>query len=90
LDTEFIKWLATLGIGGVLAGFIFIFYRKDIKQYTELWKSTTERLMEIVGDNTASIAKLTVILDSLERNAVRLSDLKEIIRIEKEKVGLTK
>lgn len=79
MDIEFTKWLATLGIGGVLAGFIFVFYRKDIKQYTELWKTTSEQLMGVVGENTASNVKLTTILESLDRNMVRLSDLKELI-----------
>lgn len=74
------KWLATLGIGGVLAGFIFIFYRKDIKQYTELWKTTSEQLMNIVSENTASNTKLADTLVNLEQNIVTVSDLKEFCR----------
>lgn len=79
VDSEFIKWLATLGIGGVLAGFIFIFYRKDIRQYTELWKITAEQLMEIVKDNTASNVKLIMLLESHERNEIRITDIERII-----------
>ena len=79
MDTEFIKWLATLGIGGVLAGFMFIFYRKDIKQFTELWKITSGQLMKIVEENTASYIKLTAVLESMERNMVRLPDIKELV-----------
>jgi hypothetical protein len=79
MDTEFIKWLATLGIGGVLAGFIFVFYRKDMKQYTELWKTTSEQLMSIVRDNTLSITKLTTMLESHERNEIRITDIERLI-----------
>lgn len=66
MEAEILKWFATLGIGGILAGFIFIFYRKDIKQYTELWRTTTDQLMKIVGDNTASITRLSDTIDNLD------------------------
>ena len=78
-ESEFAKWLVTLGVGGVLAGFMFVFYRKDIKQYTELWKSTSEVLMIIVKDNTASNTKLISMLEAQERNAVRKSDIEGMI-----------
>lgn len=86
MDAEFVKWLATLGIGGVLAGFIFIFYRKDIKQYTELWKTTSEQLIEVIRENTASNVRLSFILDSIERDSVKLSDLKEFCRFGSPKI----
>lgn len=75
MDVEFVKWLATLGIGGILAGFIFLFYRKDIKQYTELWKTTSEQLMRIVSDNTASNVRLTATLEALGDKMVTMEDL---------------
>jgi hypothetical protein len=74
-NAEFIKWLATLGVGGVLAGVMFIFYRKDIKQYTELWKTTTDQLLIIVKENTSSNVKLIGLLETQERNAIRKSDI---------------
>lgn len=52
------SWIS-LGIGGVLALVIFQFYRKDIRQYTELWKSQTEVLMKIVIDNTEAMTANT-------------------------------
>lgn len=79
LDAEFTKWLVTLGVGGVLAGFMFVFYRKDVKQYTELWKMATEQLMSIVKDNTISNTKLISMLETQERNAVRKSDIELMI-----------
>lgn len=75
MDAEFAKWLATLGVGGVLAGLMFMFYRKDIKQYTELWKLATDQMIEIVKDNTSSNVKLIALIEAQERNAIRKSDL---------------
>ncbi len=78
-EPEFIKWLVTLGVGGVLAGFMFVFYRKDIRQYTELWKITADQLMSIVKENTASNTKLIGLIESSERNAIRKSDIDSMI-----------
>jgi hypothetical protein len=77
--TEFSKWLITLGVGGVLAGFMFTFYRKDVKQYTELWKTATDQLLQIVKENTASNTKLVSMLETMERNAIRKSDIETIV-----------
>lgn len=79
MDPEFMKWLATLGVGGVLAGIMFGFYRKDIKQFTELWQMTTEQLMTIVKENTASNVKLIALIESQERNQIRISDLEAMV-----------
>lgn len=78
-DNEFLKWLLTLGVGGVLAGLMFMFYRKDVKQYTELWKIATDQLMGIVKENTASNVKLIQLIETQERNALRKSDLEHLI-----------
>jgi hypothetical protein len=85
-ESEFAKWLVTLGVGGVLAGFMFVFYRKDIKQYTELWKAQSERMdslinvvMLIVKDNTASNVKLITMLEAQERNSIRKDDIEGMI-----------
>jgi hypothetical protein len=79
MDPEFVKWLATLGIGGVLAGFIFIFYRKDIKQYTELWRITADQLTSIIKENTASNIRLITLLETHERNEIRISDIEKLV-----------
>ena len=83
LDTELAKWLATLGIGGILAGFMFMFYRKDIKQYTELWKSATDQLIIVVKENTTSITKLVALIENQERNALRKEDLASLLEKER-------
>jgi hypothetical protein len=79
VDAEFTKWLLTLGVGGVLAGLMFMFYRKDIKQYTELWKLATDQMMLIVKENTASNSKLIALIENQERNAIRKSDIESLI-----------
>ena len=80
IDAEFTKWLATLGIGGVLAGFMFMFYRKDVRQYTELWKLTADQLIAIVRDNTAVSTRLVTMIEQQERNALRKADIVELVQ----------
>jgi len=82
-DTEFIKWFATLGIGGILAAFMFMFYRKDVQQYTELWRTTADQLMTVVKENTVSNTKLIALIETQERNALRMEDLKILLTKEK-------
>ncbi len=79
LDAEFTKWVITLGVGGVLAAFMFVFYRKDVRQYTELWKAATTELMVTIKDNTASNVKLVTLIETQERNALRKDDLANFI-----------
>ncbi len=54
MDNEFIKWLATLGVGGAIAGLIFFFYRKDVRSYTDLWKETAAMLGQTLKESTAA------------------------------------
>ncbi len=78
-EPEFLKWIATLGVGGVLAGFMFLAYRKDIRQYTDLWKFTSDQLMLVIKENTASNTRLISMLESAERNAIRKQDIDTMI-----------
>lgn len=79
-DQEFIKFLISLGVGGIIAGLIFAFYRKDIKLYTELWKQTTSMLMDTVKENTASNVKLIGLIENQERNSMRRSDIEALVQ----------
>lgn len=79
VDAEFAKWLATLGVGGVLAGIMFMFYRKDIKQFTDLWKLTTDQMVVIVKENTVSNTKLISLIESQERNMIRKEDIAHMV-----------
>jgi hypothetical protein len=79
MDPEFIKYFSTLGIGGVLAGFMFIFYRKDMKQYTDQWRVVAEQLMVVIKENTASNSKLVTMIENQERNSIRKSDIEALV-----------
>jgi hypothetical protein len=70
-DTEFWKWITTLGVGGVLAGFMFWFYRKDTQAYADLWKGQTEALITVVKENTAAVTAMMVTLQALHRRLDR-------------------
>ncbi len=77
-DIELLKWMSTLGVGGILACFMFFFYRKDIRQYTEMWKEQSVANNEIIKDNTlsqrenaVSNARLITLLDALHRRLDR-------------------
>lgn len=68
MDTvEFARWLASLGVGGVLGAFIFMFYRKDVKQFTELWQAQTTLLTTVVRDNTVATTSNNELLRSLHK-----------------------
>ena len=58
MDLWLQQTLPTLGIGGILAAFMFYFYRKDVALYTAQWKGQSDMLMQVVKDNTAVITKL--------------------------------
>lgn len=66
-DIEVWKQFASLGVGGVLAALMMSFYRKDVKQYTELWRAQSEQLITVVRDNTESNTKMIVLLDAVHR-----------------------
>ena len=67
MDTEFIKFFTTLGVGGALAGMMFHFYRKDVQRYTSLWEGQSDSLMLIVKENTIAITRLTAVVEVLLR-----------------------
>jgi hypothetical protein len=72
MESELAKWFATLGVGGTLAGVMFMFYRKDVRQFTALWEKQTEVLMTVVKENTVAFTATLEVMKSLHR---RLDDL---------------
>ena len=58
MDLETVKFLASLGVGGVLAGIMFFVYRKDANQWQEAWKGQTQILVQVVKENTAAVTAL--------------------------------
>lgn len=75
MDKEIVNYLTTLGVGGAIAALMFIFYRKDVKQFTTLWETTANLLIVVIKENTASNVKLSMMLENQERNSMRKSDL---------------
>lgn len=74
LDPETIKWFTTLGVGGILAAFMFLFYRKDQKQFTELWQAQASQFASIIRDNTAAITAITGTIEALHRRDDRIEE----------------
>jgi len=66
-DPDFLKFLATLGVGGILAGFMFFFYRKDVRQYTDLWKAQTDVLTSLIESNIEANVSLKAAVEALHR-----------------------
>lgn len=66
-NEEFLKYLASLGVGGIIAGLMFMFYRRDVKFYTDQWRGQSELLMQVVKENTHSITQNTEVTNALHR-----------------------
>lgn len=63
LDPETLKWLASLGVGGALAGGMFMVYRKDSREWQHAWKGQSELLLQVVKENTQAVTSLVDRLD---------------------------
>ena len=75
---EFLKTLPGLGIGGILALFIYMQARKDSEAHTEVVKGyhesergRTDMLVRVVTENTTATTKNNVVLDALHRRLDR-------------------
>lgn len=64
-DFESLKFLATLGVGGVLAAFIFYFSRKDATAFAAQWQGQAAMLLAVVKDNTVAITANTKTIEAL-------------------------
>jgi hypothetical protein len=71
-DLELIRALSPLGVGGVLAVMIFVFYRLDFlrernnhQAERERLAKREERLLDIVERNAAASERLAATIDSL-------------------------
>ncbi len=65
IDPETLKLLASFGTGGLLAGFMFMIYRKDMKINSDDWKGQSEILMAVVKENTAAITALIRLVEGI-------------------------
>ncbi len=78
LDADTLKWLSSLGVGGVIAGFMFVFYRKDRQSYIEasaqyahnleihaqVWREDRRVLMELLKSTSETLNQLTRSIDA--------------------------
>lgn len=60
---ESMKFIGSLGLGGVLAWGMFLVYRKDSLVWQESWKGQQQLLVQVVKENTAAITALITKLD---------------------------
>lgn len=67
MDAETMKYLVSLGVGGTLAGMMFLVYRKDMKANAESWRGQSEMLMVVVKENTAAITALIHLVERMAK-----------------------
>lgn len=79
-----LQWFATLGVGGILAGVMFYFYRALTTQFTEYVKQQLEHqrdqtliVVQVVKENTESNTRLVTMIDAMHR---RLDDEQRPLR----------
>jgi hypothetical protein len=57
MDQEFLKFLASLGVGGCLAGFIYFYQRQDARRHADEWKGQSQLLTGLIVNNTTAMAQ---------------------------------
>ena len=43
MESEFVKYISTLGVGGIIAGFMFLIYRQDHLRVVEILQRSMQR-----------------------------------------------
>ena len=67
MDVETIRWVASQGIGAVLALVMFLVYRKDVHLALNSWQSQVRILTELVQDCTSALQSNTDAIRAMER-----------------------
>lgn len=62
-----LKGLTDYGIAGVLVAVLFVFYRKDVKAYTDLWRTQSELMLTVVKENTSAITANTEVTRAMHK-----------------------
>jgi hypothetical protein len=65
MDTDFLKWLTSLGVGGVLAGGMFWVYRKDALAIQQRLLAIADKLLDTLAQVHASMAQVTTLLQQI-------------------------
>jgi hypothetical protein len=70
IDLETIKTLSALGVGGIVASLIFVFYRQDflrerenVHVERERQERREDRLLQVIERNAAACERLAVTID---------------------------
>ena len=79
---DVLKFTATLGVGGLLAFAMFLFYRKDTLANAEQWQGQSGVLIEIVKENTTAIAQLQSSTNALQLSVSALIAMIDALRHE--------
>lgn len=79
---EWIKAFGSLGVGGIIAGLIFYFYRKDslefaaeIMKQRDIWHDVAAAMITVVKENSAAITANTETIKALHRRDDRIEDI---------------
>lgn len=62
MDPEILKYLAPLGVGGVLAWGMFLVYRKDSARWADQETKRGDTVTSALVDNTKAVTELTTFL----------------------------
>ena len=72
IDIDTIKTLSALGVGGILASLIFVFYRQDFlrerdgaRVERDRQDKREDRLLQVIERNAAASERLAVTIDKL-------------------------
>ena len=57
-ELKSLEALLPLGVGGLLAALMFLFYRKDTLDSAKRWEGQSALLVTVVKENTAAITSL--------------------------------
>lgn len=88
MDQEFLRFLAPMGVGGVLAAFIFYFYRRDLtrdhaQDITRLMNGaivTKEERGELIRVISANTQALIAVAENVKQNRDILSEMREFCK----------
>jgi hypothetical protein len=83
IDPEYIKFFSSLGVGGVLAGMIFFYSRKDSKKHEEDWikkevecEGREDKLIGVITKNTEGFERLCGAINKLSADISKAEELK--------------
>ena len=63
-----IEYFGSLGVGGILAGVMFFFYRQDRKSTEDMLKRAMDEQATALKENTTVMTRLTDIIEQYHRH----------------------